>query len=84
MNSSKGTGARCLVRLLQVSALVIGSFLILRIDSATQDNCRHIALHTRQIDTLSRLISVELSLDNAVEINAMFSEPTGANYVAVR
>ena len=84
MKSSKGTGARCLVRLLQVSALFIGSFLILRIDSATQDNCRHIALHSRQIDTLSKMISVELRQDAAMEITAMFHKLDGANYVAIR
>ena len=84
MNNSKGTGARCLVRLLQVSALFIGSFLILRIDSATQDNCRHIALHSRQIDTLSKMISVELRQDAAMEITAMFNKSDGVNYVAIR
>jgi hypothetical protein len=84
MNNAKGTGARCLVRLLQVSALLIGSFLILRIDSATQDNCRHIAIHTQQIDVLSKLISVELRQDAAIEINAMFNGSDGVNYVAIR
>jgi hypothetical protein len=84
MNNAKGTGARCLVRLLQVSALLIGSFLILRIDSATQDNCRHIAIHTQQIDVLSRLISVELRPENATEINAMLKRKFEGDYVAIR
>jgi hypothetical protein len=51
MPKSSGTiGMRCLVGLLQTSALIIGCVIVHKIDEKTQENCRMIAVHSERLD----------------------------------
>ena len=50
MPKSSGTiGTRCLVGLLQVSALIIGCVIVHNIDAKTQANSRMIAVHSEKL-----------------------------------
>lgn len=50
MPKSSGTiGMRCLVGLLQTSALIIGCVIVHKIDEKTQENCRMIAVHSDKL-----------------------------------
>ena len=51
MPRANGTiGMRCLVGLLQLSALVLFGVIVHNIDAKTQANCRMIALHSERLD----------------------------------
>ena len=40
---------RCLIGLLQMSALIIGCVIVHKIDEKTQENCRMIAVHSEKL-----------------------------------
>jgi hypothetical protein len=51
MPRANGTiGMRCLVGLLQTSALIIGCVIVHNIDAKTQVNSRMIAVHSQRLD----------------------------------
>ena len=51
MPKSSGTiGMRCLVGLLQLSALIIGCVIVHKIDVTTQANCRQLAVHSERLN----------------------------------
>ena len=51
MPKSSGTiGMRCLVGLLQMSALIIGCVIVHKIDVTTQANCRQLAAHSERLN----------------------------------
>ena len=50
MPKTSGTiGMRCLIGLLQMSALIIGCVIVHKIDEKTQENCRMIAVHSEKL-----------------------------------
>lgn len=82
---------RCVVGLLQLAAMLVGCFIVHDLDSTTRENCRLLAMHSQkihghsqQIDTLSKLISVELKPETAREINAMYDQMDEVKHVAIR
>jgi hypothetical protein len=73
MPKSSGTiGMRCLVGLLQMSALIVGCVIVHNIDAKTQANTRMIAVHGERLDRhdqhFEHILNIQFTKEFAIKL----------------
>lgn len=65
-------GMRCLIGLLQLSALVLFAIILHNIDAKTQANCRMIAVHNERLDEhdeqFEHILNIQFTREFAIKL----------------